>query len=232
MAIRHKPHRINFHSRKLEFGVDPAGGDRRDGGHRISRHPPQPRERRRTVRSPCGQGRARCHGRTDQGPGLARAVLHSPAGDMSRHRPWAAVGRFPPPTLQKKIEKVFRFAPAFTSFAGSVAICVARRGRRCGAGGGWRIIIGSIHAYQMIQFVTDHLGNADGYTAETRLCGRSGLAGCKHIPAKQFFCFSQPVSFVPCNIQPENIGLNPYKRAIFLYLRTIKYFLAHHWHKN
>jgi hypothetical protein len=93
-------------------------------------------------------------------------------------------------------------------------------------------MIGSIHAYQMIQFVTDHLGNADGYTAETRLRGRSGLAGRKHFPAKQFFCFSQPVGFVPCNIQPENMGLNPYKRAIFLYLRTIKYFLAHDWHKN
>jgi hypothetical protein len=45
-------------------------------------------------------------------------------------------------------------------------------------------------------------------------------------------CFSQPVSFLPCNIRPGDIGLNPYKRAIFLHRRAIKHSLAHDWHTN
>jgi hypothetical protein len=81
----------------------------------------------------------------------------------------------------------------------------------------------------------------------------SGVAGCKDIPAKQFFIFSQTTllqncralvtaaraGFMLCNVQARvgfkcrrdpirNIALTPYKQAIFLQLRVIKNSLVHY----
>jgi hypothetical protein len=81
----------------------------------------------------------------------------------------------------------------------------------------------------------------------------SGVAGCKDIPAKQFFIFSQTTllqncralvtvaraDFMLCNVQARvgfkcrrdpirDSTLNPYKQAIFLQLRVIKNSLVHY----
>jgi hypothetical protein len=61
-------------------------------------------------------------------------------------------------------------------------------------------------AYQITQFVRGHLGSSDGYTAETRCCGRSDLAGCKHIPAKQFFVALDRSAFCPATFGPRISG--------------------------
>jgi hypothetical protein len=55
---------------------------------------------------------------------------------------------------------------------------------------------------------------ADRYTAETRFYA-DRASRLQTYTRETVLCFSQPVSFVPCNIRPDNIGLNPYKRTIF-----------------